>query len=78
MAKCKICETETDVVFNIELTPVPICEKCAPPIFIQQAKWYVENTPNAKSKDANKRAGRSNDDGNKKNKHYEICKQKTN
>ncbi len=54
--KCKICERETNAVFNINFKAVPVCEACASFIFIQQAQWYVTpktNTklsPNAKSK----------------------------
>ena len=40
MKKCKICDTETDTGFNINLKLTPICEKCARAIFIQQAQFY--------------------------------------
>ena len=41
MAKCKVCDKKTNVVFNINLYAVHICEDCATSIFIQQAQWYV-------------------------------------
>lgn len=44
MKKCKLCSDKTKNVFNINFKAVPICEDCAVLIFIQQAKWYTENT----------------------------------
>lgn len=38
MNKCKVCNDKTEVVFNIDFKPTPICEGCATAIFIQQAK----------------------------------------
>ncbi len=40
MNACRICDNETSNVFNIDLKQVPICERCAITIFIQQAIWY--------------------------------------
>lgn len=44
MRNCKVCRTPTEVVFNIDFKAVPICEGCATRIFMQQAKWYTEQT----------------------------------
>lgn len=41
--KCKICNTETEVQFNIKKKLVPVCEKCATFIFLQQSKFYAAN-----------------------------------
>lgn len=40
---CKICDTETDVVFIIKREKQPVCETCATQIFIQQAKKYAKS-----------------------------------
>lgn len=39
---CKVCNTKTRVVFNIDFKAVPICEGCACSIFLQQANWFVQ------------------------------------
>ena len=44
MGKCKVCGNDTEVVFNIKFKATPVCESCATSIFLQQAKWYVENS----------------------------------
>lgn len=49
MKPCKICNQDTNIVFNISFKPTPICESCASSIFIQQAQWYVK-TINPKQK----------------------------
>jgi hypothetical protein len=41
MKNCKICDDKTEVGFNINFEMIPICEKCATSIFLQQAKWYT-------------------------------------
>lgn len=41
MKKCKVCGDNTKTIFNINLKAVAICENCAAAIFIQQAKWYI-------------------------------------
>ena len=33
---CKICNKETDIIFNINLDPIPICNNCAIKITTQQ------------------------------------------
>ena len=33
---CKVCEQPTEIVFNINLKAVPICESCARAITVQQ------------------------------------------
>ena len=38
--KCKICEDETNVSFNIDFKQVYICEGCARTITTQQVIWY--------------------------------------
>lgn len=38
--KCKICNSPTDIEFNIGDIAVSICESCAASIFIQQAHCY--------------------------------------
>ena len=50
MKKCKLCGEETKVGFNIDFELVPICEACASSIFLQQASWYVRQTPNKTNK----------------------------
>ena len=40
MKKCKICSTQTQVLFNIKSKVVPICQDCATDIFLEQAVWY--------------------------------------
>ena len=42
MSKCKVCDKETEVVFNINFKATPICESCATNIFAQQAIWYTQ------------------------------------
>ena len=42
MKKCRICDTPTETVFNVNFEATPICEDCAQKIFIQQAMWYVK------------------------------------
>lgn len=37
---CKVCDSETEVVFNVRQTAVPICQACASSIFVQQAMLY--------------------------------------
>ena len=39
--ECKICGTETKVQFTIKSKLVPVCEKCATAIFLQQSKFYA-------------------------------------
>lgn len=41
--KCKICNEETEVGFNIQFKLTPICEDCATAIFLQQSKYYAAN-----------------------------------
>jgi len=48
--KCKICEDETNVSFNIDFRQVYICEGCAATIFLQQASWYARQNPNKTKK----------------------------
>jgi hypothetical protein len=43
MKKCKVCEFETEVIFNIDFKEISICENCATSIFLQQARWYVDS-----------------------------------
>jgi hypothetical protein len=43
MKNCKICDDKTEVGFNINFEMIPICEKCATTIFLQQAKWYTQH-----------------------------------
>ena len=43
MNKCKICNSKTDNIFNIDFKATPICESCATSIFAQQAMWYVRS-----------------------------------
>ena len=43
MKKCRICDNDTENIFNIEFKATPICENCATSLFLQQAKWYTEN-----------------------------------
>jgi len=50
MKPCKICNTPTEVVFNINLDATPICEDCAQRIFLQQAMWYVKEGDVQKAK----------------------------
>lgn len=38
---CKVCGEPTNVIFNINLRALPICEDCATNIFLQQASWYA-------------------------------------
>ena len=40
--RCEICNSETEVGFNINFKLVYICEDCASSIFLQQAQWYVK------------------------------------
>jgi hypothetical protein len=40
--KCKVCNSKTTTVFNINFKATAICEDCAKAIFIQQANWYVK------------------------------------
>ena len=42
MKKCKICGNNTNIIFNIDLKAIHICENCATSIFIQQAVWYTQ------------------------------------
>ena len=42
MSKCKICNTETEVQFNVKRELIPVCKKCATAIFLQQAKFYAQ------------------------------------
>ena len=39
---CKLCGNETNSGFNINFELIPICEKCAITIFLQQANWYAK------------------------------------
>lgn len=39
---CVVCGDETKNKFNIALSPIPVCEKCARLIFIQQAQWFIK------------------------------------
>ena len=39
---CKICGKETKISFNIKSKKIYICENCAKSIFIQQARWFVQ------------------------------------
>jgi hypothetical protein len=45
--KCKLCNSKTETVFNINFKPTRICESCAKAVFLQQAVWYtkLENDP---------------------------------
>ena len=43
MEKCKICGKETDIVFNMDLNPIPICNSCANSITIQHVMSLVRN-----------------------------------
>ena len=36
MKPCKICETKTKVVYNVNFKPVPVCEDCARQIAAQE------------------------------------------
>lgn len=38
---CKICNTETEVQFNIKKQLIPVCDKCSTAIFLQQSKFYA-------------------------------------
>lgn len=38
---CKICDSPTAYVFNINLTSVPICDECANSVLLQQAQFLV-------------------------------------
>lgn len=40
---CKICNTMTPNLFNINFKPVPICEDCADLITIQQIEYVIKN-----------------------------------
>ena len=41
---CVVCrEIETPVVFNIRLSPVPICTNCAASIYLQEGRWLADN-----------------------------------
>ncbi len=42
LQQCKICGSETVVVFNIKLAATPICESCARAITGQQIDWMLE------------------------------------
>lgn len=37
MKECRLCGDPTEVVFNIRLHRVPVCERCACSITMQQA-----------------------------------------
>lgn len=40
--KCRVCgKIETPLKFNINLKIVPICQRCATAIFLQEARWLV-------------------------------------
>lgn len=41
MAKCKLCAEPTETLFNIKLKAVPVCQRCATQIFLQQAKFLA-------------------------------------
>lgn len=41
MKSCRICDTKTKSVFNIDFKMTHICEPCAEAIFLQQAHWYA-------------------------------------
>jgi hypothetical protein len=47
---CKVCSEKTVNVFNINFKAVPICERCAVAIFLQQATWYVTQKEIQKTK----------------------------
>lgn len=47
-SKCKICDKPTNIVFNINMEAVPICEPCADSIMAQQVMWYKSNKPYCK------------------------------
>lgn len=53
MKECKVCGTNTKVIFNIKFKETPICDSCATAIFLQQAKSYVENQPKASGDQVN-------------------------
>jgi hypothetical protein len=40
---CRVCGEETKTVFNINFKAVGICNDCSSAIFLQEAKWLVEN-----------------------------------
>lgn len=48
MKKCKICGEKTEVVFNLNLKAVPICEDCANAIVLQQIPDLVRQRKNIK------------------------------
>lgn len=43
MKNCKVCGDKTNVVVNIKLKAIPVCNSCCSSIFIQQARWYIDN-----------------------------------
>lgn len=54
MKKCKVCGDKTECHFNINFKATPICEGCATSIFLQQAKWYADQSyPQPKNNDTN-------------------------
>ena len=41
LLKCKVCDKETENVFNVRLKPVAICEECANAIAMQQVTFLI-------------------------------------
>jgi hypothetical protein len=37
--RCRVCKTPTETGFNINFDLVPICERCAMSITLQQVQW---------------------------------------
>ncbi len=46
MGKCKVCNSDTETIFNINFKKTYICESCASSIFLQQAMWYSKQNYN--------------------------------
>lgn len=43
MQNCKVCNAQTDLLFEIDRVDYPICQKCASSIFMSQATAYYQN-----------------------------------
>ena len=41
--KCKICNNETEVTFNISFERTPICENCSSKITYQYFNWLMDH-----------------------------------
>ena len=49
MGKCKLCDKETNIIFNIRYRAVNICNMCALSITKQEVmSWQVANENNLK------------------------------